>query len=102
MILNNVLYSYIVALGCWAGASELPCNTDDQVSADVDYGTFRDPSSLLRPRFRYWIPDASLDLSEVARDFEAVAEKGAGGMELLGYYLYGNYPEEVAEGSFIQ
>ncbi|GAB7361969.1 hypothetical protein MBLNU230_g2006t1 [Neophaeotheca triangularis] len=98
MTLNNVLYSYIVALGCWAGASELPCNTDDQVSADVDYGTFRDPSSLLRPRFRYWIPDASVDLSEVARDFEAVAEKGAGGMELLGYYLYGNYPEEVAEG----
>ncbi|KAK3641355.1 hypothetical protein LTR56_011383 [Elasticomyces elasticus] len=72
--------------------SALGYNPNDQVGADIDYGTFQDPSVHVRPRFRYWIPDASVDLDEVASDFAAVKAVGMGGMELLGYYLYGNYP----------
>ena len=73
-------------------------NTNDQVGASIDYGTFRDPSVHVRPRFRYWIPDASVDLSVVADDFSLTNNAGMGGLELLGYYLYGDYPSVIAEG----
>lgn len=76
----------------------LAFNTDDQVGQPVPYGSFNDPAAHLRPRFRYWIPDASINLSVVAEDFVRVKEAGLGGLELLGYYLYGNYPSNVAEG----
>ena len=67
-------------------------NTNDQVGADIDYGTFQDPSVYVRPRFRYWILDASVDLDGVAADFAKVKAVGMGGMELIGYYLYGDFP----------
>ena len=73
-------------------------NTDDQVGANIDYGSFDNPSAHVRPRFRYWIPDASVDLSVVADDFAKAKGVGMGGLELLGYYLYGNYPSIIAEG----
>ena len=73
-------------------------NTNDQVNADIDYGTFDNPSSYVRPRFRYWIPDASVNLSVVADDFAYIKQAGMGGMELLGYYLYGDYPSVISEG----
>lgn len=73
-------------------------NPDDQTGVSIDYGTFKDPSSLIRPRFRYWIPDASVDLNVVAEDFATAKEVGMGGLEVLGYYLYGNYPRQIAEG----
>lgn len=47
---------------------------------------------------RYWVPDASVDLRDIANDFALIKSAGLGGMELLGYYLYGNYPSVVAEG----
>lgn len=80
-------------------------NTNDQVNADLDYGSFKDPSNLVRPRFRYWIPDASVDLEVVADDFKKAKDVGMGGLELLGYYLYGNYPSvscprEIGADSF--
>lgn len=50
------------------------------------------------PNPRYWVPDASVNLSEVANDFALIKQAGLGGMELLGYYLYGNYPSVVQEG----
>lgn len=73
-------------------------NTNDQTNADIDYGSFQNPSNFVRPRFRYWIPDASVDLDVVADDFKKAKDVGMGGLELLGYYLYGNYPSFVAEG----
>ncbi|KAK5129265.1 hypothetical protein LTR08_003644 [Meristemomyces frigidus] len=73
-------------------------NTNDQVGANIDYGTFKNPSVHVRPRFRYWIPDASVNLDEVAADFARVKAVGMGGLELLGYYLYGDFPHLVAEG----
>jgi hypothetical protein len=63
---------------------------NDQVNANVNYGTFQAPSANLRPRFRYWLPDASVNSSQVADDIRDVGRVGAGGVELLGYYLYGD------------
>ncbi|EKV04466.1 hypothetical protein PDIG_88980 [Penicillium digitatum PHI26] len=53
------------------------------------YGTFINPSSQVRPFFRYWLPDASVDPTVVASDIRSAAEVGAGGIEFLGYYGYG-------------
>lgn len=73
-------------------------NTNDQVGADIDYGTFQNPSVHVRPRFRYWIPDASVNLDNVAADFAKVKAVGMGGLELLGYYLYGDFPANEGVG----
>ena len=59
-------------------------------NASISSGTFKDPSANVRPRFRYWLPDASVNSSQVADDIRAAGKVGAGGVELLGYYLYGN------------
>ncbi|PYI20353.1 secreted protein [Aspergillus violaceofuscus CBS 115571] len=64
--------------------------TNDQVLADLDYGTFQNPSNLVRPRFRYWVNDASVSPSTVEQDLKDIAKSGAGGLELLGYYNYGD------------
>lgn len=72
--------------------------TNDQVNVNVDYGTFQAPSAIVRPRFRYWLPDASVNSSQVADDIRDVGRVGAGGVELLGYYLYGNV--QIFPGNF--
>ncbi|KAF2183515.1 hypothetical protein K469DRAFT_728036 [Zopfia rhizophila CBS 207.26] len=54
-----------------------------------DYGTFSDPSSRSRPRFRYWLPDASVDPDTVKADIKSVASIGGGGVEFLPFYEYG-------------
>lgn len=53
-------------------------------------GSFENPSPSVRPPFRYWVPDASVNLSQIREDILDVARIGAGGVELLGYYNYGN------------
>lgn len=62
----------------------------------VDKGTFGNPSVNVRPKFRYWTPDASVDLDTVADDVQAAGDIGAAGLELLGYYLYGGPPSNGA------
>lgn len=90
--------SYLLALAA-VTTTGLAFNTDDQVlNANLDYGTFANPSAHVRPKFRYWIPDASVNLSEVVADFVGAKDVGMGGLELLGYYLYGDYPRYIAEG----
>jgi len=64
--------------------------TNDQVNATIDYGTFQTPSTNVRPRFRYWPPDASVNLTQVEDDIRQAGAVGAGGIELVGYYLYGD------------
>ena len=68
----------------------VPVRTNDQVNANIDYGTFQNPSVYVRPRFRYWPNDASVNLTQVENDVREIGRVGAGGVELLGYYLYGN------------
>jgi hypothetical protein len=58
-------------------------------STNNDYGTFEHPSAASRPRFRYWLPDASVDGDVVKADIVAAASIGAGGVEFLPYYNYG-------------
>jgi len=71
-------------------------HTDPSTSAVVDKGSFSDPSVNVRPKFRYWIPDASVDPQVVASDVRAAGGVGAAGLELLGYYLYGGPPSNGA------
>lgn len=63
---------------------------DPQVNLRLDHGTFEAPSPHVRPRFRYWIPDASVNHSQVVADIQEAKRVGAGGIELLGYYNYGD------------
>ncbi|KAF2474910.1 uncharacterized protein BDR25DRAFT_280543 [Lindgomyces ingoldianus] len=70
--------------------------TDSSFDAVVDRGSFEIPSANVRPKFRYWIPDASVNVDIVARDVKAVKDVGCGGLELLGYYLYGGPPSNGA------
>ncbi|KAI6796311.1 hypothetical protein KC332_g16491 [Hortaea werneckii] len=67
-----------------------------QSTADGGRGTFANPSKHVRPKFRYWIPDASVDPDVVAKDVKTAKEAGMGGLELLGYYLYGGPPNNGA------
>src|ERR1700753_2302074 len=64
-------------------------HSDSLVNAAIDNGTFKDPSVYVRPRFRYWVPDASVDHDVLAADIAGAKAAGAGGVEVLGYYLYG-------------
>lgn len=64
-------------------------NTDDQTSARVDRGTFEDPAARLRPRFRYWLPDAGVDIRTVQNNIKSAGAIGAGGVEFLPFYNYG-------------
>ncbi|CZR61746.1 uncharacterized protein PAC_11643 [Phialocephala subalpina] len=62
---------------------------DASINTVVGAGTFSNPSVNARPKFRYWLPDASVDPSLVAADIEGIGDVGAGGIELLNYYMYG-------------
>lgn len=65
--------------------SALPYNhTDSLVNAAIDNGTFQNPAVFVRPRFRYWVPDASVDLPTLANDVAGARQAGAGGVEVLG------------------
>jgi len=44
-----------------------------------------DATALYKPRFRYVIPEASVDPQVVAHDIAEIAKVDAGGIELLGY-----------------
>lgn len=93
------LFSIVLAT---AGATALPEDrTDPSFDAVVDKGTFESPSKNVRPKFRYWIPDASVDPEVLAQDVKSAADVGCGGLELLGYYLYGGPPTNGAgRGSY--
>lgn len=74
----------------------LPKNhTDSLVNAAIENGTFQNPSVNVRPKFRYWIPDANVESSVLANDVYEAGRVGAGGMEVLGYYDYGATPQGI-------
>ena len=81
---------WLIALGLQAR------KTNGSVNSPIDRGTFQNPSVHVRPKFRYWIPDASVNSSIVARDVQAAGDVGAAGVECLGYYLYGGPPANGA------
>lgn len=72
---------------------------DDQTSAQVNRGSFEDPAARLRPRFRYWFPDASVDAKTVQNNIKSAGEIGAGGVEFLPFYNYGGQLSPAPNGS---
>ncbi|KAM5353225.1 hypothetical protein ACJ41O_003189 [Fusarium nematophilum] len=77
-MLSNYLY---LVLGLWSAL----CAAADAARD----GTFKDPAARSRPRFRYWLPDASVDADTVSTDLKAAADIGAGGVEFVPFYNYG-------------
>ncbi|KAL3475735.1 hypothetical protein BJX99DRAFT_259172 [Aspergillus californicus] len=81
----------LFALGLsWSWA--LPVDhLDAGVEAPIHAGTFLSPSNDVRPKYRYWIPDGSINTTFLAEDISALAERGAGGIQFLNYFFYGGY-----------
>ncbi|KAI1137565.1 hypothetical protein F5Y05DRAFT_419507 [Hypoxylon sp. FL0543] len=52
-------------------------------------GTFLNPAAVVKPRYRYWLPDASVKPEYVAQDIAELGARGAGGIQFLNYYNYG-------------
>lgn len=63
--------------------------SDFQTEAPISAGSFANPAADVRPRFRYWLPDASVDGHTVAADIAAAGSVGAGGIELVPFFEYG-------------
>ncbi|KAI0475378.1 hypothetical protein GGR56DRAFT_510973 [Xylariaceae sp. FL0804] len=61
-------------------------------SSSAALADFAVPPNLFRPRFRYWLPDASVPASVVSRDFQSIADVAGGGADFLGFYNYGLGP----------
>ncbi|KAI0602064.1 hypothetical protein F4775DRAFT_298683 [Biscogniauxia sp. FL1348] len=53
---------------------------------------FDSPPIQYRPKFRYWLPDASVPLQSVVNDVDHIASIGAGGLEFFPFYNYGLGP----------
>lgn len=68
-------------------------NNSCHASSSLNYTNIADdflsPPSQQRPRFRYWLPDASVDAQTVVADIQYAGAIGAGGVEFLPFYNYG-------------
>ncbi|CEN59796.1 hypothetical protein ASPCAL02240 [Aspergillus calidoustus] len=51
---------------------------------------FEHPPATSRIKFRYWIPDASIPVASVQQDIADLASNGAGGLQFVPFYYYGN------------
>ncbi|KAJ5864500.1 uncharacterized protein N7529_006416 [Penicillium soppii] len=60
-----------------------------KMALGIDYGTFDEPAINARMKFRYWLPDASVDVITVQHDIKAAGALGAGTVEFLPLYNYG-------------
>ncbi|KAL2882292.1 hypothetical protein SGCOL_002561 [Colletotrichum sp. CLE4] len=58
------------------------------VSQAYSLDNFASPPNTYRPKFRYWLPDAEVDIEAVTRDVAEIASVGAGGLEFLPYYQF--------------
>ncbi|KAH7383434.1 secreted protein [Cadophora sp. MPI-SDFR-AT-0126] len=90
----GLLRIVIIVLGltkasCLAGAN-LKSQTEIQPRCTVDQiGSFSSPGPSSRPKFRFWLPDASVDLEGLAGDIKGLAAIGAGGVEFNNHFNYG-------------
>jgi hypothetical protein len=62
-------------------------------------GTFADPPSDERTRFRYWLPDGGVDPDVVKADVRSVGSVGGGGLEFLGFFEYGGHVGSMPTGA---
>ncbi len=92
-MLSQSLYQVLLALGgLGLPGLCLPSDHNKLLPGRANGGTFIEPAVNFRPRFRYWIPDASVDHARVAQDIADVGAIGGAGVEVLGFYLYGASP----------
>ncbi|KAL1895595.1 hypothetical protein Sste5346_005064 [Sporothrix stenoceras] len=68
------------------------CCTFVDADRDGPLTSFGRPPHAFRPKFRYWLPDASVTPEALDADIASLAEVGAGGLELLPFYNYGQPP----------
>ncbi|KAI0891900.1 hypothetical protein F4806DRAFT_506391 [Annulohypoxylon nitens] len=61
---------------------------------------FASPDVQYRPKFRYWLPDASADVDAVVQDVTNIAAVGAGGLEFIPYYQLGPQPTNWSKYGF--
>lgn len=73
---------------------ETPIDTFDLTTTNdhAAFSSFTNPPVSYRPRLRYWIPDAHVDLDQIYDDIAQAGARGAAGVEVLGFYLYGATP----------
>ena len=74
-------------------------SVNDQVNAPINRGSFENPAARVRPRFRYWLPDASVDVEKVQENIKSAGDIGAGGVEFLAFYNYGAEVGGVPNGT---
>ncbi|KAK7452589.1 hypothetical protein CaCOL14_004502 [Colletotrichum acutatum] len=72
--------------GLGALAALIACLTTASQAHSLD--NFASPPNIYRPKFRYWLPDAEVDIEAVTRDVAEIASVGAGGLEFLPYYQF--------------
>ena len=85
---SGLIYAYVDRLPLRGVAADRFEQNDRSTSAETP-SSFFNPASRYRSRFRYWIPDASVDVERVRRDIASVGRYGGGGIELLPYYMNG-------------
>ncbi|KAL2811590.1 hypothetical protein BJX63DRAFT_433266 [Aspergillus granulosus] len=84
------LLSYLACLLALSGYGD--CVDRGSHPRPPDFSHFKDPPVGVRPHFRYWIPDASVDVAPAIQDVARAKDAGAGGLEVLGYYGYETTP----------
>ncbi|MEV1024856.1 glycosyl hydrolase [Streptomyces sp. NPDC050264] len=78
----------VLRMGALAGAATalpLPGATEAFAhgsAAGKPGAVLRDPAAAVRPKFRWWWPDALVDTGEIAREIRAIAAAGFGGVEI--------------------
>ncbi|KAI0107934.1 hypothetical protein F4776DRAFT_414946 [Hypoxylon sp. NC0597] len=90
----KALFQIVCFIGGFVAAS-LPGEHKRQLSSNK-LGTFLSPAAVVRPRYRYWLPDASVKPEYVAKDIAELGTRGAGGIQFLNYYNYGGISGSAA------
>lgn len=83
------MFSYIFTILFWAFFTLEGTHASPLIDHSAVQGTFRYPGSRIRPRFRYWLPDANVDGQVVAADIKSAGSIGAGGVEFVPFFNYG-------------
>lgn len=78
---------------------QLAAGIAEGASSNSSYGTFESPSAQSRPRFRYWLPDPSVDITTVQENIKSAGSIGAGGIEFIAFYNYGGQIGGIPPGS---
>ncbi|KAF9873062.1 hypothetical protein CkaCkLH20_09572 [Colletotrichum karsti] len=85
-------------IGFLLGILELLASSCQARSHSQVHDDFVDPPSTQRPRFRYWLPDGSIDVEAVKSDITSAGSIGSGGVEFLPFYNYGGSLGPPPEG----